>query len=131
MKALQFLEQLLEDHKAPLVDRYATGVALFATYARARFGDLKQIAEIFVDEAAPTENEGLGYLEMMSASHKMRSTGTRLGAHLPLIAPLNPLLGESHSSRWHERSAWTLRNGLASPLFYQLPIEWGPGLIVP
>ena len=91
VKALQFLEQFLEDHKAPPVDRYATGVALFATYARARFGDLKQIAEIFIDGVAPTENEGLGYLEMMSASHKMRSTGNRLEAHLPLIAPLKGL----------------------------------------
>ena len=79
VKALQFLEQFLEDHQAPLVDRYAAGVALFAAYARARFGDLKQIAEIFIDEVAPTENEGLGYLEMTSASPKMRSTGTDWG----------------------------------------------------
>ena len=91
VKALQFLEHFLEDQKAPLVDRYATGVTLFATYARARFGDLKQISEIFVDKVAPTENGGLGYLEMMSASHKMRSTGNRLGAHLPLIAPIKGL----------------------------------------
>ena len=90
VRALQVLEQFLEDQEAPLVDRYATGVALFATYARARFGDLRQIAEIFVDEVAPNENESLGYLEMMSASHKMRSTGNRLGAHL-LIAPLKGL----------------------------------------
>ena len=91
VKALQHLEVFLEDSREPLVDRYASGVALFATYSRARFGDLKQISEILIDVTVQGEHESLGYLEMMSSSHKMRSTGNRLGAHLPLIAPIKGL----------------------------------------
>ena len=91
VSALQFLETLLEDETVSLVDRYATGVILFAVYARARFGDLRKISCIILDSSDNSGAEHLGYLEMHSASHKMRATGNRLGAHLPLIAPLKGL----------------------------------------
>ena len=74
------------------MDRYAAGVMLFATYARARFGDLRQIHSILIDEVPPNEVGSLGYLEMSSASHKMRSTGNRLGSHLPLMVGLDVFL---------------------------------------
>ena len=91
VEALKFLEQCLEDTQLALVDRYAVGVFLFATYSRARFGDLRSISQVFVDEVRSETEESMGYLEMHSASHKMRSTGNRLGAHLPLVAPLKGL----------------------------------------
>ena len=91
VSALQYLETILEDETVALVDRYAAGVILSATYSRARFGDLRQIAGIVIDEAPKGERDQLGYLEMDSASHKMRATGNRLGAHLPLVAPLKGL----------------------------------------
>ena len=91
VSALQFLETLLEDEAVPPVDRYATGVILFAVYARARFGDLRKISYIILDSSDNSGTEHLRYLEMHSASHKMRATGNRLGAHLPLIAPLKGL----------------------------------------
>ena len=89
--ALLFLEALLEDSQVAGVDRYAVGVMLFATYSRARFGDLKSIASILIDEVPPNKEESIGFLEMHSASHKMRATGNRLGSHLPLVAPLKGL----------------------------------------
>jgi len=89
--ALLFLEALLEDSQVAGVDRYAVGVVLFATYSRARFGDLKSIASILIDEVPPNKEESIGFLEMHSASHKMRATGNRLGSHLPLVAPLKGL----------------------------------------
>ena len=74
-----------------MVDRYAVGVFLFAVYSRSRFGDLRKIAKIIFDAASDDTGESLGYIEMHSASHKMRATGNRLGAHLPLIAPIKGL----------------------------------------
>ena len=91
VSAIQHLESLLEDENLAAVDRYATGVFLFAIFARARFGDLRQISSIMIDEAAEANGDQLGYLEAASASHKMRATGNRLGAHLPLVAPLKGL----------------------------------------
>ena len=91
VSAIKHLEKALEDENLATVDRYAAGVFLFAIYSRARFGDLRQISCIFVDESKETEGDRLGYLEMRSASHKMRATGNRLGAHLPLVAPLKGL----------------------------------------
>ena len=88
VSALQFLEALIEDEQIGIVDRYATGVILIATHSRSRFGDLRKISEIFIDEAVGGDQDSLGYLEATSASHKMRATGNRLGAHLPLVAPL-------------------------------------------
>eukprot|EP00435_Cladocopium_sp_Y103_P032700 s386_g8.t1 len=91
VKTLQFLEQFLQDQGRSLVDRYAAGVIVFAVYSRARFGDLRRIARIILDEADGGSDGSLGFIEMHSASHKMRATGNRLGAHLPLIAPIKGL----------------------------------------
>ena len=90
VKTLCYLESLLENETLSAVDRYAAGVFLFATYARARFGDLKEIAEVIIDQAEAGARS-LGYLEMHSASHKLRAVGSRLGSHLPLIAPIKGL----------------------------------------
>eukprot|EP00435_Cladocopium_sp_Y103_P045581 s2791_g13.t1 len=92
--ALKHLENFLSDESVALVDRYAAGVFLFAVFARARFGDLRKISSITLDEAEHADGDHLGYLEMSSASHKMRATGNRLGSHLPLVAPLKGV-GES------------------------------------
>ena len=91
VEALLFLESFLENQQAVGVDRYAAGVILFATYSRARFGDLRSISYVLVDEVPPNNEESIGFLEMHSASHKMRATGNRLGSHLPLVAPLKGL----------------------------------------
>ena len=90
VKALCYLEELLENENWSAVDRFAVGVFLFATYARARFGDLKEIAAVIIDQAEPG-SRSLGYLELHSASHKLRAVGSRLGSHLPLIAPIKGL----------------------------------------
>ena len=91
VKTLQFMESYLCDERHAMVDRYAVGVFLFAVYSRSRFGDLRKIAKIIFDAASDDTGESLGYIEMHSASHKMRATGNRLGAHLPLIAPIKGL----------------------------------------
>lgn len=91
VKTLQFLEAYLCNPAFALVDRYAAGVFLFAVYSRARFGDLKRVARIIIDEVRDASEGSLGFVEMMSESHKMRATGNRLGAHLPLIAPIKGL----------------------------------------
>ncbi|CAL1129302.1 unnamed protein product [Cladocopium goreaui] len=91
VSALQFLEAELDNENLALVDRYAIGVVLFATYSRARFGDLRKISSVILDEANSTSTGCLGYIEMNSASHKMRAFGNRLGAHVPLVAPIKGL----------------------------------------
>eukprot|EP00435_Cladocopium_sp_Y103_P035389 s1019_g9.t1 len=91
VKTVQYLENFLFDQTNSMVDRYAAGVFLFAIFSRARFGDLRRIAKIIIDPATEDSDGSLGYLEMHSASHKMRATGNRLGAHLPLIAPIKGL----------------------------------------
>ena len=91
VKTLQFLEAYLCNERHALVDRYAAGVFLFAIYSRARFGDLRKIARVLFDEATGVNETSLGFIEMHSESHKMRATGNRLGAHLPLIAPIKGL----------------------------------------
>eukprot|EP00435_Cladocopium_sp_Y103_P011314 s1805_g2.t4 len=88
VKTLMYLESYLSDSTKAVVDRYACGVFLFAVYARARFGDLRKISKVLIDVAPDTNEGSLGFLEAHSASHKMRATGNRLGAHLPLIAPI-------------------------------------------
>ena len=99
-----FLESVLENQQIAGVDRYAVGVTLFATYSRARFGDLRSIASILIDEVPPNKEENIGFLEMHSASHKMRATGNRLGSHLPLVAPLEgfgaDILGKNIHQCW-------------------------------
>eukprot|EP00435_Cladocopium_sp_Y103_P042275 s848_g11.t1 len=91
VKTLQYLENFLCSQEHSIVDRFAAGIFLFATYSRARFGDLRRIAKIIIDPATEESEGSLGYIEMHSASHKMRATGNRLGAHLPLIAPIKGL----------------------------------------
>ena len=91
VSALQFLEAELDNENLALVDRYAIGVILFTTYSRARFGDLRKISTVILDETSSMGSDCLGYIEMNSASHKMRALGNRLGAHLPLVAPIKGL----------------------------------------
>ena len=67
------------------------GFSFFAIYSRARYGDLRRIAKIIIDEVSESNESSLGFIEMLSESHKMRATGNRLGAHLPLIAPTKGL----------------------------------------
>lgn len=87
VKTLQFLEMYLCNLAFALIDRFAAGVFLFAIYSRARYGDLRRIAKIIIDEVSESNASSLGFIEMLSESHKMRAAGNRLGAHLPLIAP--------------------------------------------
>ena len=69
-----------------LVDRYICGCVLFAVFARARFGDLKDLEQFIED--IPEDHPEMGFLEMHSASHKMRSAADGLGLALPLVAPV-------------------------------------------
>eukprot|EP00435_Cladocopium_sp_Y103_P020847 s37_g5.t1 len=91
VKTLQYLENFLCNQEHSVIDRFAAGVFLFAIYSRSRFGDLRRIAKIIIDPATEESEGSLGYIEMHSASHKMRATGNRLSAHLPLIAPIKGL----------------------------------------
>jgi hypothetical protein len=91
VNTLQFLEMYLCNLAFALIDRFAAGVFLFAIYSRARYGDLRRIAKIIIDEVSESNESSLGFIEMLSESHKMRATGNRLGAHLPLIAPTKGL----------------------------------------
>ena len=91
VRPLQFLESFMMDSKRAFVDRYPVGVSLFALYSRARFGDIRRISRVIIDEVEPSGASSLGFLELHSGSHKLRAIGNRLGAHLPLIAPIKGL----------------------------------------
>ena len=80
------LEEFLMCSTNSLVDRYICGCVLFAVFARARFGDLRDIEQFIED--VPEDHPELGFLEMHSASHKMRSAADGLGLALPLVAPV-------------------------------------------
>ena len=90
VEEIKSLEAFLADSSKASVDRYAMGCVLFAIYARARFADLADVEE-FVLDVAETREGWKGYLELRSASHKMRSVGDGLGLNLPLIAPVRGL----------------------------------------
>ena len=76
------LEEFLMCSANSLVDRYICGCVLFAVFARARFGDLRDIEQFLED--VPEDHPELGFLEM----HKMRSAADGLGLALPLVAPV-------------------------------------------
>ena len=80
------LEEFLMCSANSLVDRYICGCVLFAVFARARFGDLRDIEQFIED--IPEGHPEMGFLEMHSASHKMRSSADGLGLALPLVAPV-------------------------------------------
>ena len=80
------LEEFLMCSANSLVDRYICGCVLFAVFARARFGDLRDIEQFIED--IPEDHPEMGFLEMHSASHKMRSSADGLGLALPLVAPV-------------------------------------------
>lgn len=84
------LENFIHDEKRASVDRYAMGCVLFAIYSRARFADLVDVEEYIVD-IVKNQSGWRGYLELRSASHKMRAVGDGLGHSLPLIAPIHGL----------------------------------------
>ena len=80
------LEEFLMCSANSLVDRYICGCVLFAVFARARFGDLRDIEQFLED--IPDDHPEMGFVEMHSASHKMRSAADGLGLALPLVAPV-------------------------------------------
>ena len=80
------LEEFLMCSTNSLVDRYICGCVLFAVFARARFGDLRDIEQFIED--VPEDHPESGFLEVHSASHKMRSAADGLGLALPLVAPV-------------------------------------------
>ena len=90
VEEIKSLEAFLADPCKASVDRYAMGCVLFAIYSRARFADLFDIEE-FIPDVIETPNGWRGYLELRSASHKLRSVGDGLGLSLPLIAPVRGL----------------------------------------
>ena len=63
---LEVLEQVLSSEKFCLQDRYAAGVFLFATYSRARVGDLKCIGKCITDVTQRPDGTHYGYIEMHS-----------------------------------------------------------------
>ena len=86
---LEALELFLASTDNALVDRYICGGILFAVSARARFGDLRVVEQYCED--IPPECAENGFIELHSASHKMRRKGDSLGLALPLVAPIRGL----------------------------------------
>ena len=86
---IEALELFLASSDNALVDRYICGGILFAVFARARFGDLRVVEQYCED--IPIECPENGFIELHSASHKMRRKGDSLGLALPLVAPVRGL----------------------------------------
>ena len=83
---IEALEIFLASTDNALVDRYICGRILFAVFSRARFGDLRVVEQYCED--IPPECLKNGFIELDSASHKMRRRGDSLGLALPLVAPV-------------------------------------------
>ena len=80
------LEKFLADESRDLRDRYGIGVVLFA---RARFGDLRQLQGALKDFGVfGCKVAEIGCIEARSNSHKMKSVGNRIGLPLPMVAPI-------------------------------------------
>ena len=91
------LERFVRDSSKSAIDRYAAGSMLFAVMGRARLGDLKSVKSFICDF---NPEDGSGYVEVVSLSHKTRTFGNALGLELPIVAPA---VGVSQGS-WAE--AW-------------------------
>ncbi len=79
---VEVLERFLASLANALVDRYICGGVLFAIFSRSRFGDLRVVEQYHED--IPQECPENGFIELHSASHKMRRKGDSLGLALPL-----------------------------------------------
>ena len=82
-----FLELLLDDDSAELMDRYAAGVMLFAVYSRSRCSDLKLVEGFILDTANVGGNQ-IGFIECKTRSHKSSRQVAQQGLAMPLIAPI-------------------------------------------
>ena len=80
------LEALLADGARPLIDRYCAGAFLFALYGRARLGDLRAL-DCFITDLLEDGTDGCGYLEVLSLSHKCRSTSNSRGMRMHIVVP--------------------------------------------
>ncbi|CAE7256122.1 unnamed protein product [Symbiodinium sp. CCMP2592] len=77
------LEAFVKRRVGALQDLYAAGCFLFLIYSRARFGDCKIISDAVFD-IVTKNGELVGYIEVISWSHKMR----RHFPSIPLVAPV-------------------------------------------
>ncbi|CAE7519209.1 unnamed protein product [Symbiodinium sp. CCMP2592] len=80
------LEALLADECRPLIDRFCAGAFLFALYGRARLGDLR-VLDCFITDLLEDSASGCGYLEVLSLSHKCRSTSNSQGMRMHILVP--------------------------------------------
>ncbi|CAE7316422.1 unnamed protein product [Symbiodinium sp. CCMP2592] len=80
------LEALLADECRPLIDRFCAGAFLFALYGRARLGDLR-VLDCFITDLLEDSASGCGYLEVLSLSHKCRSTSNSQGMRMHIVVP--------------------------------------------
>ncbi|CAE7235551.1 unnamed protein product [Symbiodinium sp. CCMP2592] len=77
------LEAFVKRRVGALQDLYAAGCFLFLIFSRARFGDCKIISDAVFDIVTKS-GELVGYIEVISWSHKMR----RHFPSIPLVAPV-------------------------------------------
>ena len=81
------LERFVCDDRMTAVDRVGVGSFLFALFSRARLGDLCQVAKVTLDVSPGDPTWAIGFLDVVSLSHKTRAMSAALGMQLNLIAP--------------------------------------------
>ena len=93
---VSFLESFVCDATRALQDRYCAGAFLFAVHSRARLGDLQAI-KCFVSDLT---DDGGGFLECVSLSHKSRGYGNALGLEMSLVALAKGVSSVSWARVW-------------------------------
>ena len=93
---VSFLESFVCDVTRTLQDRYCAGAFLFAVHSRARLGDLQAI-KCFVSDLT---DDGGGFLECVSLSHKSRGYGNALGLEMSLVALAKGVSNVSWARVW-------------------------------
>ena len=93
---VSFLESFVCDVTRALQDRYCAGAFLFAVHSRARLGDLQAI-KCFVSDLT---DDGGGFLECVSLSHKSRGYGNALGLEMSLVALAKGVSSVSWARVW-------------------------------
>ena len=93
------LEFIVINAKYKLYDRVAAGFFCYLIYARARFSDGQHSGNIKLD-LATEEGATSGYLEAGVTRSKSSYTLERKTRHLPMIAPVQGLLGECWGIHW-------------------------------
>ena len=93
---VSFLESFVCDVTRTLQDRYCAGAFLFAVHSRARLRDLQAI-KCFMSDLT---DDGGGFLECVSLSHKSRGYGNALGLEMSLVALAKGVSNVSWARVW-------------------------------